>query len=69
MAKALHEQLYEAFEAKGLTWSQLIKLAELECSEDSVSRKLRGLQVLYSFEVEKMARALGVKVVAGRTAA
>ena len=67
MAKTIQRQLLEAYEAQRerLTFDELIRLANLSCSADSVSRKLRGKQVLFSFEIEALARALRVQVTAG----
>lgn len=68
MAKPIHRQLLEAYESRGLTWDELIRLANLKCSADSISRKLRGEQSLRSWEIEKIAKALRVQVVAGEAA-
>jgi hypothetical protein len=69
-AKTLQQQLLEAYEARQpkLTWGELIRLADLSCSEDSVARKLRGKQKMFSFEVEALATALRAEVRAGKAA-
>jgi hypothetical protein len=69
MSKPIHRQLLEAVEAQGLTWDQVIRLAALKCSADSISRKLRGKQSLRAKEIESLAKALRIQVVAGREAA
>lgn len=70
MAKTLQRQLLEAYEARvkseGLTLDELIRLAKLDCSADSLSRKLRGTQSLRAPEVEALATALRIVVQAGR---
>lgn len=68
MARAIHKQLLDAFEASDMTLGELRRLASLDFSEDSLSRKLRGKQVLYATEIERLATALRVEVVAGRAA-
>ena len=68
MAKSIQQQLADAFEQRGLTLLELKRLADLECSPDSLSRKLRGLQSLRSTEVEAIAKALRVEVTAGKAA-
>jgi hypothetical protein len=65
MSKPIHRQLLEAYEEAGLTWDELIRLANLKCSADSISRKLRGKQSLRSGEIERLARALRIQVTAG----
>ena len=65
MAKSIQRQLQEAFDASGLTLDQLLRLANLTCTADSMSRKIRGKQALRSGEVEALARALRVEVVTG----
>jgi len=67
MARSLQEQLLDAYNESGMTFGDLRRLANLACSEDSVSRKLRGEQSLRSYEIEAMARALRVKVSTGRS--
>ena len=47
---------------------ELIRLAKLSCSPDSLSRKLRGEQSLRSWEIEKLASALRVVVTTGKSA-
>lgn len=69
MARTIDQQLLDAFRERGITLGALRKLADLKCSEDSVSRKLRGTQVLFTREAEAMAKALRVRVTFGREAA
>lgn len=70
MAKSIQEQLHDAYKAKveseGMTLLELKRLADLKCSADSLSRKLRGTQSLRSPEIEALARALRVQVVTGK---
>jgi len=70
MPKSIQQQLLAAYTAKvegeGLTLLELKRLADLKCSADSLSRKLRGTQSLRSYEIEAIARALRVEVTAGR---
>lgn len=66
MARTIQRQLLDAFEAKGLTLDELIRLADLDCGPDSLSRKLRGKQSLRSGEIEKLATALRIEVTAGK---
>lgn len=65
----IHQQLLDAYETRDLTWDELIRLANLKCSADSVSRKLRGKQKLFSYEIEALAKALRVEIRAGRNEA
>ena len=67
MAKTIQQQLADAFEDRGLTLLELKRLAALDCSPDSLSRKLRGLQSLRSTEIEAIAKALRVQVTTGKT--
>jgi hypothetical protein len=67
--KPIHRQLMDAYEAKGLTWDELIRLADLKCSADSISRKLRGKKSLRSREIEALAKALRIQVTTGQEAA
>lgn len=67
--KSIRRQLMDAYEARGLTWDELIRLADLKCSADSISRKLRGKQSLRAGEIEALAKALRVQVVTGQEAA
>lgn len=69
MARSLRKQLLDAYNKSGMTLGELRRLANLECSEDSVSRKLRGGQSLRAQEIEAMASALRVEVSTGRTQA
>lgn len=72
MARNLQQQLLEAYlvekRTKGLTLDELIRLAKLSCSPDSLSRKLRGEQSLRSWEIEALAVALRVVVTTGKAA-
>jgi transcriptional regulator with XRE-family HTH domain len=62
-APSLHEQLRTAWEASGLSLEQLRDRAGVECSADSLSRKLRGKQPLTTREAELLALALTVNLV------
>jgi hypothetical protein len=66
VAKTIQQQLSDAFGESGLTLLELKRLADLKCSPDSLSRKLRGRQSLRSGEIEKLAKALRVQVTAGK---
>ena len=70
MAKSIQEQLLDAYEGKveteGMTLLELKRLADLPCSADSLSRKLRGKQSLRSNEIEALARALRIQVITGK---
>ena len=72
MARNLQQQLLDAYTTKkerdGLTLDELIRLASLTCSPDSLSRKLRGEQSLRSGEIERIASALRVVVTTGKAA-
>jgi hypothetical protein len=72
MARNLQQQLLDAYTARkerdGLTLDELIRLSRLDCSPDSLSRKLRGEQSLRSWEIEKLATALRVVVTTGKAA-
>lgn len=71
MALTIQQQLLNAYtdrkERQGLTLDELLRLSALDCSPDSLSRKLRGEQSLRSWEIEKLATALRVRVTAGKT--
>lgn len=69
MAKTLRQQLREAFDASGMTMTQLRTLSGLDVDESSLGRKLNGHQSLRDFEIEAFARALRVRVSTGRRAA
>jgi hypothetical protein len=58
MPLPLHEQLHGAWERSGWSLEQLRLKAMLDCSADSLSRKLRGKQVLSTAEAESLATAL-----------
>jgi hypothetical protein len=62
-APPLHEQLRTAWESSDLSLEQLRDRAGVECSADSLSRKLRGKQPLTTREAELLARALVVDLV------
>lgn len=64
-AAGFRQQLSEAFDASGLTLLDLIRRSGLECSVSTMSRKLNGEQTLRDTEIEALARALCVEVVAG----
>lgn len=71
MALTIQQQLLNAYterkERDGLTLDELLRLAKLGCGPDSLSRKLRGEQSLRSYEIEALATALRVRVVAGKS--
>jgi hypothetical protein len=70
MARPIHRQLLVVHDASELTFGQLKRLAALKCSEESLSRKLRGRQVLFTSEAEAIARALRCEVrFSGKSAA
>lgn len=62
MHRTLREQLAAAFDASDMTIGDLRRRSGIECGEESLSRKLRGLQSLRSLEVEQLASALGIVV-------
>ena len=70
MALSLQRQLSDAYYARkrrdGLTFDELLRLSKLDISTDSLSRKIRGKQVLYDGEIEALAVALRIEVRAGR---
>ncbi len=68
MARTIQRQLLDAFEGSNMTLGELLRLSALRCSEDSLSRKLRGRQSLRAPEIERLANALRVEVTAGRAA-
>ncbi len=45
-----------------LTLAQLVGLSGLNCSPDSLARKLKGTQALRAQEAERLARALRIDV-------
>lgn len=69
----IQRQLLDAYNARvkrdGLTLDQLLRLADLACSPDSLSRKLRGKQAMRTGEAEKLAVALSIEVSAGKSVA
>jgi hypothetical protein len=52
------EQLRGAWIASGLTLSALRERARIQCTADSLSRKLAGKQALWTTEAEALADAL-----------
>lgn len=60
MTTPLHQQVHDAWKTSGLSQQRLLELAGLDCTSDSLSRKLRGLQILTTAEAEKLAAALGI---------
>ena len=66
MSGSLHEQLHRAWLRSDLSLEQLRAKANVECSADSLSRKLRGKQVLSTEEAEALAAAMLVVVTTGR---
>ena len=63
MTIPLHQQVHKAWQDSGLSLPKLIEAAGLDCHPDSLSRKLRGLQILTTAEAEKLASALGIGLV------
>jgi hypothetical protein len=66
MALSLHQQLHAAWQKSEKSLPELGRMAGISCSAVSLSRKLRGLQVMSTSECEALSRALGLSV---RTAA
>jgi transcriptional regulator with XRE-family HTH domain len=62
----LREQLHTAWKESGLTLVQLLEKSGLDVTFVSLSRKLRGKQMLSADECEALARALGVELAAGK---
>lgn len=64
-ASAIQGALLRAFEDRPdrLTLDELLRLSGLDCSTESVSRKLRGTQVLFCHESDALAKALRVGIV------
>jgi hypothetical protein len=58
----LASQLRQAWQGKGITLDELCELAALECSADSLSRKLAEKQILTTREAERLADALDAKL-------
>jgi len=56
-------QLREARLAADMELEELRRAAGLDCSADSLSRKLAGKQILTTDEAERLARALGRQIV------
>jgi hypothetical protein len=69
MARSLQRQLWDAFEESGLTFDQLLRLADLDLDRASLSRKLRGKQTISAKECEAIAAALRVVITTGKVAA
>lgn len=68
MARTLHQQLHDAWEASNLTLRELLLISGLEMDETSLGRKLDGKQALRTSEAEILAHALKVKITTGREA-
>lgn len=66
---SLADQLRAAWEASELTLDQLLARAGLDMTRVSLSRKLRGEQILTTEECEALALALGVEVSTGAATA
>lgn len=62
----IQEQIRDAFERSRLSMVQLLELAHLDLDVSSLSRKIHGKQSLRVEEAEAIARALGIRIVAGR---
>jgi hypothetical protein len=56
-------QLREARLRKGVQLEELRRTARLDCSADSLCRKLAGKQILTTDEAESLAQALGHEIV------
>lgn len=60
------EQLLRAWEESGLTLVQIIERAGLSMTCSSLSRKLRGEQVLTVREAKSLADLFGVQITIGK---
>ncbi|HZJ63923.1 MAG TPA: hypothetical protein VFD36_10440 [Kofleriaceae bacterium] len=56
-------QLSEARQQKGMMLEELREAAGLECTADSLCRKLAGKQILTTDEAERLAQALDREIV------
>lgn len=59
---SIHGQLHQAWQASDLTLRELLAKSGLPLTIVSLSRKLRGLQVMSTAEASLLASALGVVV-------
>lgn len=66
--QTITEQLYEAFEASGLSVAQLLTQSGLPLERSSLSRKLRGELRMNTDEAEALARVLRHVIVFPRAA-
>lgn len=60
--ESIHGQLHAAWQASDLTLRELLDRSQLSLTIVSLSRKLRGLQVMSTSEASALAHALGVVV-------
>lgn len=61
--RSLPEQIRDAWKSSGIELVELIQRSGLDTSPSSLSRKLRGEQVMTTDEAQALARALGVNLV------
>jgi transcriptional regulator with XRE-family HTH domain len=61
--RSLHQQVRDAWKLSKIDLSELAKLAGLDCTTASLSRKLSGSQPLSTAECEKLAAAMGVNLI------
>lgn len=66
---SIHGQLHQAWQASDLTLRELLAKSGLPLTIVSLSRKLRGLQVMSTAEASLLAAALGVVVSTSNQAA
>lgn len=63
MARNIQQQLLDAFTASDVpSYAELGRRAKLDLTGDSISRKLRGKQVMSTREAETFARTLGATI-------
>jgi len=61
--RSLPEQIRDAWKSSGIELVELIQRSGLDTSASSLSRKLRGEQVMTTEECQALAAALGVTLV------
>lgn len=69
MRKTICQQLLDASKASRWSQAELIERAGLEIDQPGLSRRLHGHTPLSTAEAEALARALGIRLVAGRRSA
>lgn len=62
MSTPLHEQLRSIWEQSDLTLDEVVEMSKVECSADSLSRKLGGKQALRATELAAVADVFGYDV-------